>query len=73
MVEEEEQLDRGTIVKQISDGDRFLVCQVGVRRFCLVGMRDGNRWTNPTELRTLSGLTSNHPEDFEVVKHGRDR
>ena len=70
---DEETLERGTIIKFIRDGRRFLVAQTGNGAFCLIGMKDGNRWSEPIEDRTLSALTNGKSEDFEVVKHGRAR
>ena len=69
----EDELSTGTIVKRLSDGSRFLVAQPTANMFCLIGMKDGNRWSEPTDSKDLSSLTNNQSGDFEVVKLGRDR
>ena len=67
-------IDAGAILKHRGE-DRYLVCNVKIHEYCLVGMRDGFRWEDSCQVHgqlTLDHLVtdSSQRRDFELVKMG---
>lgn len=60
-----------------NSGEYYILCQVGIKKVCLVSLIDGNRWKEPVKVscaswiseKELKEVTSEEDyDDFELVE-----